>query len=91
MAKGISEALLLTFEGVGLSVPAIYFFSFFRNRVLQIVGDDDDSGGRVPAALRPGRPRQAGRPRPPAAAAPKRKEVIAMSGSILAEPRSSPT
>lgn len=32
VAGGISEALLLTFEGVALSVPAIYFFSFFRNR-----------------------------------------------------------
>jgi biopolymer transport protein ExbB len=36
VAKGISEALLLTFEGVGLSVPAIWFFSFFRNRVMSI-------------------------------------------------------
>ncbi|MGA2032429.1 MAG: MotA/TolQ/ExbB proton channel family protein [Thermoguttaceae bacterium] len=33
VAKGISEALLLTFEGVSLSVPSIYFFAFFRNRV----------------------------------------------------------
>lgn len=33
VAGGISEALLLTFEGVFLSVPAIYFFSLFRNRV----------------------------------------------------------
>lgn len=33
VAGGISEALLLTFEGVGLSVPAIFFFSLFRNRV----------------------------------------------------------
>lgn len=33
VAGGISEALLLTFEGVMLSVPAIYFFSLFRNRV----------------------------------------------------------
>lgn len=33
VAGGISEALLLTFEGVALSVPAIYFFSFFRNRM----------------------------------------------------------
>jgi biopolymer transport protein ExbB len=33
VAGGISEALLLTFEGVALSVPAIYFYSFFRNRV----------------------------------------------------------
>ncbi len=33
VAGGISEALLLTFEGVGLSVPAIYFFAVFKNRV----------------------------------------------------------
>jgi biopolymer transport protein ExbB len=33
VAGGISEALLLTFEGVMLSVPAIYFFAVFRNRV----------------------------------------------------------
>ena len=36
VAEGISEALLLTFEGVLLSVPAIYFFSLFRNRVSYI-------------------------------------------------------
>ena len=33
VAGGISEALVLTFEGVALSVPAIYFFAFFKNRV----------------------------------------------------------
>jgi biopolymer transport protein ExbB len=33
VAEGISEALVLTFEGVGLSVPAIYFFALFRNRI----------------------------------------------------------
>ncbi|MHB1036944.1 MAG: MotA/TolQ/ExbB proton channel family protein [Pirellulales bacterium] len=36
VAGGISEALLLTFEGVALSVPAIYFFAVFRNRVSMI-------------------------------------------------------
>lgn len=36
VASGISEALVLTFEGVGLSVPAIYFFALFKNRVAQI-------------------------------------------------------
>jgi biopolymer transport protein ExbB len=36
VAEGISEALLLTLEGVGLSVPAIYFYAVFRNRVSQI-------------------------------------------------------
>ena len=33
VAGGISEALILTFEGVALSVPAIYFFAVFRSRV----------------------------------------------------------
>ncbi len=33
VAGGISQALVLTFEGVGLAVPAIYFFAVFRNRV----------------------------------------------------------
>ena len=33
VAGNLSEALLITFEGVFLSVPAIYFFAFFKNRV----------------------------------------------------------
>jgi biopolymer transport protein ExbB len=36
VAGGISEALILTFEGVALSVPAIYFYALFRNRVSAI-------------------------------------------------------
>lgn len=36
VAGGISEALVLTFEGVALSVPSIYFYSVFRNRVSTI-------------------------------------------------------
>ena len=39
VAEGISEALLLTFEGVSLSVPAIYFFALFRNRIATISVD----------------------------------------------------
>ncbi|WP_437205418.1 MotA/TolQ/ExbB proton channel family protein [Planctomicrobium sp. SH664] len=34
VAGGISEALVLTFEGVGLSIPAIFFFAYFRNRIM---------------------------------------------------------
>lgn len=36
VAGGISEALVLTFEGVALSVPAIYFFAFFKNKISHI-------------------------------------------------------
>ncbi|WP_437187994.1 MotA/TolQ/ExbB proton channel family protein [Planctomicrobium sp. SH668] len=33
VADAISEALLLTFEGVALSIPAIFFYAMFRNRI----------------------------------------------------------
>jgi biopolymer transport protein ExbB len=33
VANGISTALFITLEGVSLSVPAIFFFAFFRNRI----------------------------------------------------------
>jgi len=36
IAGGISEALLLTFEGVFLSIPAIFFYSFFKNKIAMI-------------------------------------------------------
>ena len=39
IAEGISEALVLTFEGVFLSVPAIFLFSFFRNRIAKIYSE----------------------------------------------------
>jgi biopolymer transport protein ExbB len=56
VAGGISEALVLTFEGVALSVPAIYFFAVFRNRVSSIsVGtllEADEFVRRMAAAAR---------------------------------------
>lgn len=33
VAGGISQALVLTFEGVSLSIPAIYFYAVFRNKI----------------------------------------------------------
>ncbi|WP_337176456.1 MotA/TolQ/ExbB proton channel family protein [Paludisphaera sp.] len=36
VAGGISTALFITLEGVSLSVPAIFFFAFFRNKVAQM-------------------------------------------------------
>jgi biopolymer transport protein ExbB len=36
VAEGISEALVITFEGVALSVPAIFLYSVFKNRISQI-------------------------------------------------------
>ena len=36
VAEAISEALVITFMGVALSVPAIFFFAVFKNRVASI-------------------------------------------------------
>lgn len=36
VAMGISMALFITLEGVALSVPAIFFLAFFRNRIAQM-------------------------------------------------------
>jgi biopolymer transport protein ExbB len=36
VAEGISEALVLTFEGVALSIPAIYLYAMFRSRIAKI-------------------------------------------------------
>jgi biopolymer transport protein ExbB len=39
--------LLLTFEGVALSVPAIYFHALFRNRVSTISADTMVQADRI--------------------------------------------
>lgn len=39
VAAGISEALVLTFEGVMLSIPAIYFYSMFKDRIAALTVD----------------------------------------------------
>ena len=39
VAGNISEALVLTFEGVAISIPAIYLFSFFKDRVATLTVD----------------------------------------------------
>jgi biopolymer transport protein ExbB len=39
LADGISHALAVTLLGIGLSVPAIFFHAFFRNRLIRISMD----------------------------------------------------
>lgn len=57
VAGGISEALLITFEGVALSVPAIFFFALFKNRVaslsLTAITVADDFIRKVHSTARP--------------------------------------
>jgi biopolymer transport protein ExbB len=39
LARGISQALVVTLIGVAISVPAIFCFTFFRNRLVRISMD----------------------------------------------------
>jgi biopolymer transport protein ExbB len=36
LAAGISTALYSTFEGIGISIPAIFFYAMFRNRIARL-------------------------------------------------------
>jgi len=70
VAGQISEALLLTFEGVALSTPAIYFFALFRNRIssysASVMLDSDAFMRRLYAAMKA----KPAAPAAPSAAAP---------------------
>lgn len=47
VAEGIMEALFLTLEGVALSVPAIFFYAYFRNRIAKITVEANKVADRV--------------------------------------------
>jgi biopolymer transport protein ExbB len=51
VAEGISTALFITLEGVSLSVPAIFFFAFFRNRIAKIAMESNRVADRTISAL----------------------------------------
>ena len=52
VAEGISTALFITLEGVSLSVPAIFFFAFFRNRIAQMTMEATKVADRTINSLR---------------------------------------
>jgi biopolymer transport protein ExbB len=51
VAEGISTALFITLEGVSISVPAIFFFAFFRNRIAKIAMESNRVADRTISAL----------------------------------------
>jgi biopolymer transport protein ExbB len=51
VAEGISTALFITLEGVSLSVPAIFFFALFRNRIAQMAMESSKVADRTITAL----------------------------------------
>jgi biopolymer transport protein ExbB len=84
LAKGISEALSITFLGIAVSVPAIFFNAFFRNRITKVSMDTghiaDDLLTQMyhnskKAGAVPGAPPAAGATTTPPAAPPGRGTV----------------
>jgi biopolymer transport protein ExbB len=51
VAEGISTALFITLEGISLSVPAIFFFAFFRNRIALMAMESAKVADRTITAL----------------------------------------
>jgi biopolymer transport protein ExbB len=71
LADGISHALVVTLLGIGLSVPAIFFHAFYRNRLIRISMDtsniaDDLLTQMYHNSKRPGAPGIPGAPGAPA-------------------------
>jgi biopolymer transport protein ExbB len=80
LADGISHALVVTLFGVAISVPAIFFNAFFKNRITRVTMDvghiADDlltqmyHNSKKPAAAAPGAPAAAPPGAPPQAGRP---------------------
>jgi biopolymer transport protein ExbB len=51
VAGGIATALFITLEGISLSVPAIFFFAFFRNRIAQVAMEGTKIADRTISAF----------------------------------------
>ncbi|MBN9521125.1 MotA/TolQ/ExbB proton channel family protein [bacterium] len=79
LAEGISHALVVTLFGIGVSVPAIFFNAFFKNRITKVTMDvahiaedlltqmyhNSKKAGPVPAAAPPAAAPAATTPVPP--------------------------
>lgn len=60
LAAGISTALFATLEGIAVSIPAIFFYAYFRNRISRLSVDVEMASTEilesVAAGLRPSHP-----------------------------------
>jgi biopolymer transport protein ExbB len=62
VAAGISTALFITLEGVSLSVPAIFFYAFFRNKIALIAMEATIVADRTISAFWQAAKQQTGQP-----------------------------
>ena len=80
LADGISHALVVTLFGVAISVPAIFFNAFFRNRITRVTMDvghiaDDLLTQMYHNSKKPAAPPTPGAPPAPPGAAPTQPRV----------------
>ena len=54
LAGGIFEALITTCMGLIVAIPALYFFSIFKNRVDEFTGEASLAAEELVASLKPG-------------------------------------
>jgi biopolymer transport protein ExbB len=71
LAKGISHALVVTLLGVAISVPAIFFYTFFRNRLVRITMDTSNLADDLLTQMYHNSKKPAPEPAPAAAVRPK--------------------
>ncbi len=88
LAEGISTALFATLEGIAISIPAIYFYSFFRNRIarmsLEVEMAADPLLEQFAPGVKPDAPPAATPPTPTSPAATPRPHPFALSAALAA-------
>jgi biopolymer transport protein ExbB len=75
LAKGISHALVVTLFGVAISVPAIFFNAFFRNRITKVTMDVGHIADDLLTQMYHNSKKAGGTVPPPATAVPVAKPV----------------
>jgi biopolymer transport protein ExbB len=86
LAKGISHALVVTLLGIGLSVPAIFFHNFFRNRLTRIAMDSNSLADDLITQMYHNSKRPAV-PEPPPVARPPSAATVEVQPSTAVKPR----
>lgn len=65
LAEGISTALFATLEGIAISIPAIYFYAYFRNRIARMSLEAEMAAEPLLGLFVPGvKPQEASHPTP---------------------------
>ena len=82
LAEKISEALVITLFGVALSVPAIFFHTFFRNRLIRLAMDTGNVADDLLTQMYHNSKKPAGPERAPVAEVPDARAVGAQAGGV---------